>query len=83
MLRSAMPATTKPPANVNGERLSPPVGGSCTFVTVTAKLDVVVAPFASVVVHITVVVPIGNVAPLGGVQVTVTAPCWASVAVAM
>ena len=37
--------------------------------TVTVKLQFVLLPQPSVAVHVTVVVPMGKVLPLGGVQV--------------
>ena len=37
--------------------------------TVTVKLAVAVFPAASVAVHITAVIPIGKLEPVGGVQV--------------
>ena len=40
--------------------------------TVTEKLQLAVLPDASVAVQVTVVVPAGRVAPLGGTQATVT-----------
>jgi len=50
------------------------------FVTVTVKLFVAVLPCASCAEHVTVVVPIANVAPDAGVQLVVTVPSIASVA---
>ncbi len=44
----------------------------CSGTTVTVKLHSAVWPQASLAVQVTVVVPIGNVLPLGGVQTTVT-----------
>lgn len=49
--------------------------------TVTVKLCAALLPALSVAVHVTVVVPSGNVAPDAGVQFGVTAPSTASVAV--
>ena len=43
------------------------IGGG---VTVIVKLQVFVWPHESIAVHVTVVVPIGNVLPLGGLQLT-------------
>jgi hypothetical protein len=39
---------------------------------VTVKVQLAVFPLASVAVHVTVVVPIGNDDPLGGLQTAVT-----------
>ena len=56
-------------------------GGSLSF-TVTVKLQESVLPDASVAVHFTVVVPLTNVEPDGGVQDDVT-PGQLSVAVSV
>src|SRR5438093_789443 len=48
--------------------------------TVTVNVFVPTLPRASVALHVTVVVPIANVAPLGGVHVTASAPSTVSVA---
>jgi hypothetical protein len=52
-------------------------------VTVTVNEAAPVLPRASVAVHVTVVEPSGNVAPLAGVQVAATAPSTTSLAVAL
>src|SRR5207237_7222077 len=54
--------------------------GRVVFLTVMVKGAVLRLPSASVGVHVTVVAPIGNVAPLAGVQVTATLPSKASTA---
>jgi hypothetical protein len=54
--------------------------GPVVSVTVTVKEAVPLLPRASVVVHVTVVAPSGNVDPLAGVQVTEVLPSTASVA---
>src|SRR5436190_24274043 len=48
--------------------------GASLSVTVTVKLVVAVFPAASVTVAVTVVTPVLNTLPLGGVVVTPTAP---------
>jgi hypothetical protein len=58
------------------------VGGVLSH-TVTVKLDVAELPFESVVLHVTVVVPRGNVEPDGSTQATVTEPSTKSVAVGL
>ena len=55
--------------------------GFSVSLTVTVKLQVAVFPEASVAVQVTVVVPLGNSEPEGGLQATV-APGQLSVAVA-
>jgi hypothetical protein len=57
--------------------------GGVLSVTVTVNEAEPVLPWVSVAVHVTVVVPIGNVEPLGGAQVTGTAPSTLSVAKAV
>ncbi len=47
----------------------------------TVKVVVAELPALSVAVHVTVVVPIANTEPDGGLQTTVTEPSTASVAV--
>ena len=47
-------------------------GGSDSRITVTEKEQVALLALASVALHVTVVVPIGNVEAEGGLQVTVT-----------
>jgi hypothetical protein len=59
----------------------PITGGVVSARTVTVKVLVAVFPEWSVAVHVTVVVPIGNVEPDAGEQVTGTAPSMSSVAV--
>lgn len=54
--------------------------GACVSVTVTVKLQLPVFEDASVAVHVTVVVPTGNVAPVAGTQVTGPVPGQLSVA---
>jgi hypothetical protein len=52
----------------------PELESSCKqkLYTATAKLQVAVLFDPSVAVHVTVVVPTGNMAPDGGLQITVT-----------
>jgi hypothetical protein len=45
------------------------IGGSCCGFTVTAKLQLVQVPHVSHAEQVTVVVPTGNVLPLGGLHV--------------
>ena len=47
--------------------------------TTTSNVPVDVFPLASVAVQVTIVVPIANIEPLGGVQVTVGDGSWLSV----
>ena len=54
--------------------------GRVVSLTVIVNDAVLRLPCASVAVHVTVVAPIGNVAPLAGVQVTATLPSKASTA---
>jgi hypothetical protein len=53
-----------------GEQLSI-IGGHWMGYTVTAKLQVALLLHASVALQVTLVVPCGNVLPLGGVQTRV------------
>ena len=46
--------------------------GFCVSITVTVKVQLLVLPFAAVAVFVTVVVPMGKVLPLGGLQKTLT-----------
>lgn len=46
------------------------IAGGCVSFTVTVKLQLAVLPAASLAVHVTVVVPFGNVEPDGGSQTT-------------
>ncbi len=55
--------------------------GFSVSLTVTVKLQLALVPFESVAVHVTVVVPVGNVDPEGGLQVVVTVPPQFEVAV--
>ena len=48
------------------------IDGGWVSLTVTVKLQVAVLPDVSVAVHVTVVVPTGKLAPLGGLQANVT-----------
>jgi uncharacterized protein YhbP (UPF0306 family) len=57
--------------------------GPVVSVTVTVNEAAPLLPRASVAVHVTVVVPSGNVAPLAGVQVATVLPSTASLAVAV
>jgi hypothetical protein len=57
--------------------------GPIVSATVTVKAAARLLPRASVAVHVTVVVPSGNVAPLAGVQVATVLPSTASLAVAV
>jgi hypothetical protein len=57
--------------------------GPVVSVTVTVNAADPVLPRASVAVHVTVVAPSGNVAPLAGVQLTATLPSIVSVADAL
>src|SRR2546426_11635179 len=54
--------------------------GPVVSVTVTVKVLVPTLAWLSVAVHVTVVGPNGNVAPLAGVQLTATPPSTVSVA---
>src|ERR1041385_3907814 len=56
------------------------VGGVLLGFTMTLKVQLVVLPEGSVAVHVTVLVPCGNVDPLGGLQLVVT-PVQLSLAV--
>ena len=55
--------------------------GNSVSLTVTMKLQLVVLPEASVAVQVTLLVPLANVLPLVGMQVTLT-PGQLSVAIA-
>src|SRR5712664_1573439 len=57
--------------------------GPVVSVTVTVNVFVPTLPCASVALHVTVVAPNGNVAPLAGVQLVATAPSNVSVAEAV
>jgi hypothetical protein len=57
--------------------------GAVVSVTVTVKDAALLLPRVSVPVHVTVVGPSGNVAPLAGAQVTAVLPSTASLAVAV
>jgi hypothetical protein len=48
------------------------IDGASVSLTVTAKLQLAVLPEASLAVQVTLVVPLANVAPLAGAQMTVT-----------
>jgi hypothetical protein len=77
--------TTAPAAEVAGVVIfdgTPLItGGLAALVTVTVNDVELLFPFASVAVQVTVVVPIGNVEPDGGTQLTGSVPSTTSVAV--
>jgi hypothetical protein len=56
------------------------ITGFSVSLMVTVKVQLLVFPAASVAVHVTVVIPLANVAPEGGLQTVVT-PGQLSVAV--
>ena len=56
-------------------------GGHCGGLTVTVKKQLVLLPHASEALHMTEVVPIGKMLPLGGLQFGVTGPVQAFEAV--
>jgi hypothetical protein len=57
--------------------------GPVVSVTVTVNDALLRLPWASLAVHVTLVVPSGKVAPLAGVQLTATLPSILSVADAL
>jgi hypothetical protein len=84
-LAETVKSTVVPPAA--GESLLMSAGtettGSVVSRTVTVKVSLPVLPCASVAEHVSVVAPIGNVAPEAGAQVGVSGPSTLSVAVAV
>jgi Ca2+/Na+ antiporter len=59
------------------------ITGAEALLTVTVNDVELLFPFASVAVQVTVVVPIGNVEPDAGTQLTASVPSTTSVAVGL